>query len=224
VTEFLEHGSLYDYLRNTGKMDASMLASMVRGIAAGMLHLHREGIIHRDLAARNILLGKGYQVKISDFGMSRMTEKGGTSSQTKSDTGPLKWMAPESIRSRMYSVKSDVWGFGVTIWEIVSRQEPYADLDAVQTALDVTHNGRRLEIPEYCPPVLKEIMTSCFQTAPEDRPDFDIISKKLGSAPLDHFSGPFNALNPNNNVATGTQHTSAPGNQASQQYGSLNDQ
>ncbi len=89
VTEFLDAGSLYDFLRSDAKLDFHMVALYAKGISAGMLHLHSEKIVHRDLASRNVLLGAGAVVKISDFGMSRSvnSEK---SNQTKSNTGPLK--------------------------------------------------------------------------------------------------------------------------------------
>merc|ERR1712146_108664 len=86
----------------------------------GMSHLHTEGIIHRDLATRNILLSEGLTPKISDFGLSRFGAPD-DDNQTKSDVGPLKWMAPEAIKARVYGKKTDVWSYGVTVWEIVAR-------------------------------------------------------------------------------------------------------
>jgi len=185
ITEFLDQGSLYGYLHSEAKVDANIIMNFVKGISAGMLHLHREGIIHRDLAARNILLGSGFQVKISDFGLSRNNSSQIQGNQTKSDTGPLKWMAPEAIKYRVYSTMSDVWSFGVVLWEIVTRKDPYPDLDPVQTALEVTHSGLKLQIPEYCPPVMSHIMEGCFDSIPEKRPDMTYIcdyfqNSKLG--------------------------------------------
>jgi len=161
--------------------------NIAKGIAAGMLHLHREGIVHRDLATRNILLGSGNQVKISDFGLSRNTGDANSSDQTKSDTGPLKWMAPEAIRNREYSRSSDSWAFGVTLYELVARSEPYVGLDPVQAALQVTHSGLRLEIPKYTPFILAEIMRGCFEYDPARRPDFQYICKRMQEAQLDEW-------------------------------------
>jgi len=188
VTEFLDHGSLFQLVFSNSKIDANLLLNIVKGMAAGMLHLHREGIVHRDLATRNILLGSGNQVKISDFGLSRnVVNEESRSNQTVSDTGPLKWMSPEAIRNREYSRMSDVWAFGVALYEIVARSEPYAGLDPVQAALEVTHGGLRLEIPGYTPSVIAEVMTGCFQFEPQKRPDFQFISKRFQEARLDEW-------------------------------------
>jgi len=149
--------------------------------------LHSEGVFHRDLAARNVLLTSGGQAKISDFGLSR-TGSGGVS-QTVTKTGPLKWMAPESIRYRVYSVQSDVWSFGVTLWEIVCRDEPYSHLDAVQAALEVTQGEPplRLQPPAYCPAILSELMQQCFFTEPQHRPDFKMIHHRLKNSRPDDW-------------------------------------
>jgi len=182
ITEFLDHGSLFHLVFSDSKIDANLLMNVVKGIASGMLHLHREGLVHRDLATRNILLGSGNQVKITDFGLSRMAGEHKGSNQTVSDTGPLKWMAPEAIKNREYSRMSDVWAFGVTLYEIVARSEPYLGLDPVQAALQVTHAGLKLEIPSYTPFVITEIMRGCFETDPSRRPEFQFMTKRLQDA------------------------------------------
>jgi len=183
ITEYLDQGSLFHLVFSEAKVDANMLMNVVKGIASGMLHLHREGLVHRDLATRNILLGSGNQVKITDFGLSRVAgNEHKSSNQTVSDTGPLKWMAPEAITNREYSRMSDVWAFGVTLYEIVARSEPYLGLDPVQAALQVTHAGLRLEIPSYTPIVIAEVMKGCFSADSSRRPDFQHISKRLQDA------------------------------------------
>eukprot|EP01118_Nematostelium_gracile_P005329 TRINITY_DN1677_c0_g1_i1.p1 TRINITY_DN1677_c0_g1~~TRINITY_DN1677_c0_g1_i1.p1 ORF type:complete len:586 (+),score=131.95 TRINITY_DN1677_c0_g1_i1:44-1801(+) len=176
VTEFLEGGSLFSVLASDRNIDMRMVRMWIEGIAAGMLHLHSEGVFHRDLAARNVLLTEGNQAKIADFGMSRA---GSGVSHTKANTGPIKWMAPESIRERVYSVYTDVWSFGVTIWEILCRDEPYPDLDPVQVAIQVVNGDLRLSAPSYAPKFLGNLMEMCFFTVPNQRPDFNILVKKL---------------------------------------------
>jgi len=189
ITEFMEGGSLYNVIHSEAKIDMGMVQTWVQGIAAGMLHLHSEGVFHRDLAARNVLLTAGGQAKIADFGLSRKGQSGASVSQTASATGPLKWMAPESITQRIYSTQSDVWSFGVTIWEIVARDEPYPDLNPVQAAVEITRGQPplRLEPPSYCPKVLCELMTSSFNTNPLQRPDFKNITQRLKNAKLEDW-------------------------------------
>jgi serine/threonine protein kinase len=130
--------------------------------------LHNNNIVHRDLAARNILLSGTGEPKISDFGMSRLVNdnKGNT---TKSNVGPIKWMAPESIKRKEYSKKSDIWSFGVVVWEVVTGQEPYKDEDLMELALNIRDTGKHLQIPD-CEPIFQSIMTYCFNAEPHDRP------------------------------------------------------
>jgi len=136
-----------------------------------MTHLHTENVIHRDLAARNILLGRDLEAVVADFGMSRMASSEDNVMQTKSEVGPLKWMSPENIADRLYSKKSDVFSFGVTLWEIFARRDPWDNKDALSVAFAVK-DGETLK-PINCPPKIAEIMLSCFAFKPINRPNFD---------------------------------------------------
>ncbi|PRP82637.1 putative leucine-rich repeat receptor-like protein kinase [Planoprotostelium fungivorum] len=174
ITEYCEGGSLFIYLRQT-ICCLELKIRFMREIALGMLHLHKEKIIHRDLAVRNILLSQSLQVKVADFGLSR--EQGNTdgASQTQSTIGPVKWMAPEAIRDRFYSTKSDVFSFGVVIWEILEIKEPFADdYNLITLAAQIIH-GRRLDIPTESPAHLSELMRACWMEGEGDRPDFEEI-------------------------------------------------
>ncbi len=178
------HGSLYAYLHSDAQIDAAQTIRFAKGIASGMSHLHTEGIIHRDLAARNILLSEGLTPKISDFGLSRLGGDSDEANQTKSDVGPLKWMALEAIKNRAYSRATDVWSYGVTVWEIVAREDPFAGQDPLQVATQVIYNGLRLQPPPHTPPLLLEIMRGAWQENPQARPDFKTISKMFREAGL----------------------------------------
>jgi c-src tyrosine kinase len=127
-----------------------------------MHHLHSENIIHRDLAARNILIKReSMEVKVSDFGLSRQKDHHDTN-VTETQTGPLKWMAIEALRERKYSTKSDVWSYGVVMWELLCRSEPYPHLSAVHAAIAVIKDGLRLPIPDDAPPLFIKIMKGTF--------------------------------------------------------------
>jgi len=195
VTEFCELGSLRDLLDKKDTQISFLQVIKIAGdIAKGMQHLHQEKIYHRDLSARNILVSDskyGWVCKVADFGLSRTVAEAAQEGTTKSDTGPLKWMAPESLLKKKYSSKSDAWSFGVTLWEILTREEPYPDLDNVNAASHVMHKGLKLKPPENCPVKLAELMNKCFETDPEKRPDFKDIIKILKDVEEDIKSNPF---------------------------------
>ncbi|PRP89037.1 hypothetical protein PROFUN_02315 [Planoprotostelium fungivorum] len=164
ITEFCDGGSLYTYLREN-TVDFAKKKEMMIGVAAGMIHLHAEGVIHRDLAVRNILLTKSMQPKVSDFGLS-LTDR-------------CCRMAPESITARVYSSKSDVWSYGVLCWEICTRQDPWAGRQVMEVATAVCMNNETLRIPEQADDVVAYMLKECWQKQPEDRPSFSDIYRWL---------------------------------------------
>jgi len=116
--------------------------------------------------------------KISDFGLSRFTT--GDVGKTESNVGPTKWMAPESLKRKIYSVKSDAWSFGVLCWETVTRQDPFPELDAFTAGAQVAYEGLRLQLPNNKKwPELHSLINSCFADEPNDRPNFDQIVELL---------------------------------------------
>jgi len=152
-------------------------------IAMGMRHLHKHNIVHRDLAARNILLSHSNphlhpQPKISDFGMSRVLLQE-FEGKTKSGVGPVCWMAPESIGQQVYSKKSDVWMFGIVVYEIVARCEPHADKDPSKIYPQIRDNFLTPEIPNHSPQKLRQLMQMCWNKQPAQRPDFEMICTML---------------------------------------------
>jgi predicted Ser/Thr protein kinase len=170
VMEYCNGGGLDKLLVESNvKLSDEYKIRLVRGIAAGMLHLHKHNIIHRDLAARNILLTASGDPKISDFGMSRIlkpTEIG----KTKSNVGPVCWMAPESLAKGSYSKQSDVWMFGIVVYEIVAQTEPHKDKDMIDIAIQIQSKGLTPEIPSDCPEKLRQLMEMCWKKEPEQRP------------------------------------------------------
>ncbi|PRP74098.1 Protein kinase domain containing protein, partial [Planoprotostelium fungivorum] len=171
VTEFCHGGSLLSYLNKNADLDHDTKFKFIKGIALGMVHLSAEKIVHRDLAARNVLLTEHLEPKISDFGLSRLTETEDNAGQTQSMVGPIKWMAPEAINMRKYSTKSDAFAFGVTVWEICTQKEPWEGVTPVNAAVDVLA-GARLAIPDEVPAQFTDLMINCWEQEPENRPDF----------------------------------------------------
>jgi len=134
VMEYCAGGSLDKVLYDTQEhISDEQKIRWVHEIALGMCHLHKHNIVHRDLAARNILLSQpnlaNAQPKIADFGMSRVLEQTASEGSTLNGMGPALWMSPESLARQIYSKKSDVWMFGMLVYEIAARREPFADKD-----------------------------------------------------------------------------------------------
>jgi tRNA A-37 threonylcarbamoyl transferase component Bud32 len=181
VLEYCGGGSLDKVLANKDRIiTLEQMMKWIRGIAAGMLHLHKHNVIHRDLAARNILLDNNDVPKISDFGMSRVLDLG-PEGRTRCPLGPVCWMAPESLRkdNKVYSQKSDVWMFGIVVYEIIARQEPHAGQNPVEVAKQIRDNGLTPQIPSNCPSNLRQLMLSCWNKQPELRPSFEDICRML---------------------------------------------
>eukprot|EP00027_Filamoeba_sp_ATCC50430_P003991 CAMPEP_0168564304 /NCGR_PEP_ID=MMETSP0413-20121227/13170_1 /TAXON_ID=136452 /ORGANISM="Filamoeba nolandi, Strain NC-AS-23-1" /LENGTH=949 /DNA_ID=CAMNT_0008595959 /DNA_START=88 /DNA_END=2934 /DNA_ORIENTATION=- len=170
VTEFVHNGSLKTWLQNNAP-EKDMMVQIARGIAAGMMYLHSEGVIHRDLAARNILLDKLLGAKVSDFGMSRVAFDNITN-KTISEVGPIRWMAPEAMKRKVYNYKTDVWSYGVVLYEIMTRKLPYFEYDLMQVAANVMM-GQMSLIPDIekkkhlYPPVMVTVMKQCLQLNPD---------------------------------------------------------
>jgi len=170
---------LKNYLVQNPRLSLSQKIEQIKGIAAGVLHLHKERIVHRDLATRNILLDKSGIPKVADFGMSRILESENTR-QTTSNIGPLKWMAPESIDKKVYSEKSDVWSFGILVFEILSNGEsPHKDVPMIDAAILIRDTGAVPIIPPDTPGPIVDLLKCCWQYDPVKRPTFEEICSTL---------------------------------------------
>ncbi|XP_017553227.2 ephrin type-A receptor 7 isoform X6 [Pygocentrus nattereri] len=177
VIEYMENGSLDAFLRkHDGQFTVIQLVGMLRGIAAGMRYLSDMGYVHRDLAARNILVNSNLVCKVSDFGLSRVIDDDPEAVYTT--TGgkiPVRWTATEAIQYRKFTSASDVWSYGIVMWEVVSYGErPYWDMSN-QDVIKAIEEGYRLPAPMDCPPGLHQLMLDCWQKDRADRPKFDQI-------------------------------------------------
>lgn len=137
--------------------------------------------VHRDLAARNILIGKGLVAKVADFGLSRDISQNGEYIKYTGGTVPWLWMSMESLRG-INTTMSDVWSFGVVLWEIVTLgKRPYAGVTGIVELYTMLQDGFRLEKPPHCSKILYDIMLQCWQETPKDRPTFKDLHSKLYS-------------------------------------------
>ncbi|CAH1454630.1 unnamed protein product [Lactuca virosa] len=180
VTEFLPRGSLFRVLqRNTTRLDWKRRLHMAMDIARGMNYLHHcnPPIIHRDLKSSNLLVDKNWTVKVGDFGLSRI--KHHTYLKTKSGKGTPQWMAPEILRNDQADEKSDVYSYGVVLWEITTEKTPWDDLNPMQVIGAVGFMNRRLEIPKDVDPLWASLIQSCWCSEPQSRPTFQEILDKL---------------------------------------------
>ncbi|KAI5726053.1 hypothetical protein M8J77_023263 [Diaphorina citri] len=176
VTEFMAKGSLVDYLRSRGRqhVTAKHQIHFALDTCSGMEYLESRKVVHRDLAARNVLISEQNVAKVADFGLAR--------EETYSlDCGklPIKWTAPEALRCWTFSNKSDMWSFGILLWEIYSfGRVPYPRIPLADVVKHV-EKGYQMEAPEGCPPEVYEMMRQAWSLQPELRPTFRQLKAKL---------------------------------------------
>ncbi|XP_057223512.1 tyrosine-protein kinase Fer isoform X2 [Malurus melanocephalus] len=181
VMELVPGGDFLSFLRK--KKDELKTKQLVRfslDAASGMAYLESKNCIHRDLAARNCLVGESNILKISDFGMSRQEDDGVYSSSGLKQI-PIKWTAPEALNYGRYTSESDVWSFGILLWETFSLGVcPYPGMTN-QQAREQVEKGYRMSAPQKCPEEIYKIMQRCWDYKPENRPKFSEIQKELSS-------------------------------------------
>ncbi|MBN3309156.1 BLK kinase, partial [Amia calva] len=179
VTEFMANGSLLDFLKTDegNRLKLPKLIDMSAQIAEGMAYIERNNYIHRDLRAANILVSESLNCKIADFGLARIIETEYTAQEGAKF--PIKWTAPEAINFGTFSIKSDVWSFGILLTEIVTYGRiPYPGMTNPEVIRNLDRQYR-MPCPENCPLELYDIMHKCWQEKPEDRPTFDYLQDTL---------------------------------------------
>nr|CAB3242926.1 ephrin type-A receptor 5-like [Phallusia mammillata] len=181
ITEYMENKSLDKYLEdNKGQLSIIQLLTMLRGIASGMRYLSSIKYVHRDLAARNILVNSDLVCKVSDFGLSRTLENDPHATYTtQGGKIAIRWTAPECIHYREFTSATDVWSFGIVMWEVMSYAEkPYWDMSN-QQVLENINKGMRLPAPTGCPKILHDLMLECWSAEAAKRPPFADLVRNL---------------------------------------------
>ncbi|XP_072048955.1 LOW QUALITY PROTEIN: uncharacterized protein [Amphiura filiformis] len=194
ILEYMKNGNLKTLLRESRTIGDGTYGNLFAGsksftptqligfahqVANGMAFLARQKCIHRDLAARNVLLNESFECKISDFGLAEDVMNGDVYRRQNECRLPLRWMAIESILGDVHTTESDVWSFGVLLWEIVtlgSRPYPKLKGDAIRKLLK---NGQRMPQPKHCSEQLYNIMLACWEKEPSKRPSFEHLMKLL---------------------------------------------
>ena len=179
ITELMKHGSLLEYLRGDGRsLKLPQLIEMGAQVAAGMAYLEEKNCIHRDLAARNILVAENLICKVANFSSARVISKEALKVSTKMKF-PIKWTAIEAILHHYFTIKCDVWSFGILLYELTTYGRfPYPGMTNAEV-IEKLQKGYRMPCPNGCPEKLYALMRECWKERPSSRPTFKALPCRL---------------------------------------------
>ncbi|XP_008214045.1 epidermal growth factor receptor isoform X2 [Nasonia vitripennis] len=186
VTQLMPLGCLLDFVRNNkDKIGSKPLLNWCTQIARGMAYLEERRLVHRDLAARNVLVQTGNCVKITDFGLAKLLDINEEQYKAAGGKMPIKWLALECIQHRIFTHKSDVWAFGVTVWEVLTYGgRPYESV-AARNVPELLEKGERLPQPQICTIDVYMIMIKCWMLDAESRPSFKELAEEFAKMSRD---------------------------------------
>jgi len=181
ISEYMQRGSLFNYIRRmNGPLNTEFIYVVALSVSRGMAYLHTQTpypILHLDLKSPNILIDGQWRIKIADFGLSRLQYK----SIVSNSSGTPEWMAPEVLRAEVPDKAADVFSFGVVLWECLTGEKPWEDLNAMQVVGAVGFRNKSLPAPESGDPFLIDLCKQCMAIDPKERPTFTDIVNKIES-------------------------------------------
>lgn len=184
ILEYMKNRDLSDFLRRNGpesdvdvkervNLTTADLILICQQVASGMSYISEKNYIHRDLATRNCLVSESMAVKISDFGLSQYIGTKEYLQVDDNDAIPIRWIAPEALHSNRYTKQSDVWAFGVLLWEVFSyAKQPYYSMQNIDLVVEYVTNGNHLPKPHHTPDDIYDVMCQCWNGEPTKRPTF----------------------------------------------------
>jgi epidermal growth factor receptor len=180
ITQLMPLGNLLGYVRmHRDKIDSKTMMNWFVQIAQGMTYLEGRRLVHRDLAARNVLVHTPTSVRIADFGMTKLLKHGTVAYKSADEKVAWRWLAPECMYHKVFTSKSDVWAFGVTVWEVLTYGTiPYMETKSRDVPILVTA-GEKLSQPEICSLEFYTLLLLCWNLNPELRPHFNDLTKDL---------------------------------------------
>ncbi|KAL5006104.1 hypothetical protein ScPMuIL_017262 [Solemya velum] len=186
ISQLMPLGCLLDYVRKQKEnISSKVFLNWCTQIAKGMCYLEDRGIVHRDLAARNVLVQSPYQVRITDFGLAKLLDYNEEQFQAAGGKMPIKWLALECIQHRIFTHKSDIWSYGVTVWELFTYgQRPYENIRARDVS-DLLEKGERLPQPAICTIDVYMIMIKCWMLDADSRPSFRELTDEFSKMARD---------------------------------------